>query len=263
MQARVEDGGVLLERVLGAVAVVDVPVEDQDLLEPVSALKVAGEDRDVVEQAEAEGEGALRVVAGRTGEAEPVMEVARHEAVGEGEPCPGRDPRGVEGVPAHPDVGNVEERSAGSAHFLRSGDVLGSVHRFQPLGRAGARPRPAPAPPNQGSRPSRSMVAARRALRSGWPRPGSCRRQAGSYTKPVRRRTAPGAPGAPSGASSPRAGSALTLGSRRAPGGGPVRHPSSRRPLPGAPPLRSGVAAAPTTRHPAACRGRRAPAGWG
>ena len=261
MQARVEDGGVLFERVLGAVAVVDVPVEDQDLLEPVSALEVAGEDRDVVEQAEAEGEGALRVVAGRTGEAEPVMEVARHEAVGEGESRPGRDPRGVEGVPAHPDIGNVEERSAGSAHFFRSGDVLGSVHRFQPLGRAGLgrdrrelpEPRLAPEPVHGGgeARAPLGMAAARIVPEAGRVvhEAGAPENRARGARRAFRRLVSPGRVCAHAGL----------------PAAAPPAAPAPVAPAPA--PRRAaapfGVTAAPTTRRPAACRGRRAPAGWG
>ena len=53
MDARVEDVGRVGEDRLGAVAVVDVPVEDQHPLGAAAVERVRGGDRDVVEQAEA------------------------------------------------------------------------------------------------------------------------------------------------------------------------------------------------------------------
>ena len=57
--------GIGVEGVLGAVAVVDVPVDDQDALDAVGSLGVAGGDDDVVEDAEAHAEVGDGMVAGR------------------------------------------------------------------------------------------------------------------------------------------------------------------------------------------------------
>ena len=65
-----EDGVVAAEDRLGAVAVVDVEVDDRDALEPELGLRVARRDGDVVEEAEAHRPVGERVVAGRADERE-------------------------------------------------------------------------------------------------------------------------------------------------------------------------------------------------
>ncbi len=59
----VEDRRVVLEAVLGAVAVVHVPIEDQDACRAVLRLQGAGGERDVVEEAESHGVAGLGVMA--------------------------------------------------------------------------------------------------------------------------------------------------------------------------------------------------------
>ncbi len=49
MQRNIKHVGVGLKSVLCAVAVVDVPVDDEDSVEAVDQLKVAGGDCDIVE----------------------------------------------------------------------------------------------------------------------------------------------------------------------------------------------------------------------
>jgi hypothetical protein len=61
MRRHVEDGWVAIEHLLGAVAVVDVPVDDGDAGEAAGA-RMGGGDRHVVEQAEAHGLRSPRVV---------------------------------------------------------------------------------------------------------------------------------------------------------------------------------------------------------
>src|SRR5207245_1687398 len=72
VDAEIKNRWVLLEGVLRAVAVVDVPVDDQDALAPALGLEPPREDRDVVEQAETERERTLGVVSGRPDEPETV-----------------------------------------------------------------------------------------------------------------------------------------------------------------------------------------------
>ena len=59
-----EDGVVVVEGVLGAVAVVDVPIDDEDFADAIFFLGVAGGDGDVVEDAESAAAGLGGVVAG-------------------------------------------------------------------------------------------------------------------------------------------------------------------------------------------------------
>src|SRR5581483_3611276 len=70
VQGRVEDGVVRPEDVLRAVAVVDVEVDDRDARGVARGLHGPGGDRDVVQQAEAEGGDRRRVVTGRADERE-------------------------------------------------------------------------------------------------------------------------------------------------------------------------------------------------
>src|SRR5205814_6698397 len=66
----VQHGVVAPEDLLGAVAVMDVPVEDRDPLEPEGRLRVTGGDRGAVEDAEAHRAARERMVARRPRERE-------------------------------------------------------------------------------------------------------------------------------------------------------------------------------------------------
>ena len=72
MRRDVEDVRVVEERVLGAVSVVDVPVDDRDPLE-AARTRVRRCDRDVVEQAEAHRVVRPRVMPGRPHEGDPSL----------------------------------------------------------------------------------------------------------------------------------------------------------------------------------------------
>src|SRR6185312_1806497 len=76
MQGDRQDARVVVEGVLGAVAVVDVPVDDRDPLEAVDGAHVLDRDRDVGEDAEAAPFVALGVVAGRPVQRVGVVDVA-------------------------------------------------------------------------------------------------------------------------------------------------------------------------------------------
>ena len=77
----VEDGRVVPKGGLGAVAVMDVPIDDGDTLRAVRALRVAGGDGDGGEEAETHRPVGLGVVAGRADRAEGVGDHARHHRV--------------------------------------------------------------------------------------------------------------------------------------------------------------------------------------
>ena len=72
-----QHGRVVEEDLLGAVAVVDVPVDDRHPAEAALALRPARRDRRVVEEAEAHRRVALGVVAGRAQDRERVVDCAR------------------------------------------------------------------------------------------------------------------------------------------------------------------------------------------
>src|SRR5881296_2914530 len=72
MGAEVEHRAISVEDILRPVAVVDVPVGNQDAADAVFSLRVAGADGDVVEDAEAHAFGRRCVVSRRTDDAEGV-----------------------------------------------------------------------------------------------------------------------------------------------------------------------------------------------
>jgi hypothetical protein len=123
--AGVEDVGAALEEVLGAVAVVDVVVEDGD---PGGALaaEVLGGHRHVVEEAEAHGEGALGMVSGRAdgGEGRP----GGQRELGRPEGRLDRGPGSGEGAVRQRVVRRVEERVAALDGPPEALDVLRIVN---------------------------------------------------------------------------------------------------------------------------------------
>jgi hypothetical protein len=121
-----EHRGVVVEQVLGAVAVVDVPVDDHHPLDPVPALQVARRHRDVVEQAEAHRPVGLGVVTGRAHAGEPVVDLAGHDRVNQGEHPAGGQAGGVMGGRRHPGVGVEREALVVRArrHLAQVGRVV-------------------------------------------------------------------------------------------------------------------------------------------
>ena len=78
---KIQDPGVFVERVLGPVAVVQVPVHDEDPLHPVDLDRMHGPDGDVVEDAEPRRAACLGMVARRPHEGKGVAQVALDDAV--------------------------------------------------------------------------------------------------------------------------------------------------------------------------------------
>ncbi len=100
VRREVEDRGVLPEGVLRAVAVVEVPVDDEDPLGRPGELERARRDRDVVEEAESHGTARLRVMAGRTDERQAVREPSAGDARREIDEAPRGQARRARGVAA-------------------------------------------------------------------------------------------------------------------------------------------------------------------
>ena len=76
-----EDIGAVLQHVLGAVAVVDIEVDDGDAVQAVVLDEVVGCQGDVAEQAKAHGFAGLGVVSGRADGTEGVVDLAGHDHV--------------------------------------------------------------------------------------------------------------------------------------------------------------------------------------
>ena len=62
-----------VENILGAVAVVNIPIDDGDAVDAIAVLRITGGDGDVVEQAEAHAAICRSVMAGRADDAEGVL----------------------------------------------------------------------------------------------------------------------------------------------------------------------------------------------
>ena len=85
MRTEKEDRGIIIERVLRPVAMVDIPIHDQHTAEPMAALEVSGGNRDIIEQAEPHRMVPLGVMARRTDRAEGIVHSVRHNRVRRGQ----------------------------------------------------------------------------------------------------------------------------------------------------------------------------------
>ena len=123
MQRDREHRRVVEEDLLGPVAVVHVPVDDRHARDPALALRPAGGDRDVVDEAEAHRRVALGVVAGRAQEHEGVVELAvEHRLDRAQQPAGGEQHRGVRPRPGPRAVADLHPLPAGHRREHR-GDV--------------------------------------------------------------------------------------------------------------------------------------------
>ncbi len=135
----VEHAGIVVEAPLRPVAVMHVPIDDQQPLEAVACAQVARADGDVVEQAKAHGPIRLGVVAGRPNEREAVVDVARHDRVEDREVAAGGEARGLVRPRRRRGVG-VEGEEPLPRRRHDPLDVLAAVIQRQLAG--GRRPRP-------------------------------------------------------------------------------------------------------------------------
>ena len=152
---------------LGAVSVMDVEIEDQDLVHTVRALEITRRNRHVVEQAEAERHALLGMVSGWAAECEAVLDV-----------LPPRCDRPARG-PARREPGHVRCSGERSRRRPRRGTARRSG-RSAPRGQCN--PRRAPSR----SMPDPAMVASTAR---------GCRTSRGLRARPSWRRDAPFAPG--------------------------------------------------------------------
>ena len=117
MHGEVEDGGVLLEQVLGAVPVMDIPVHDEHSGQSGVAER-AGGDGDVVEEAKPHGEPALGVMSGRTHGGEASLHLARGDRAGQGKDRSRREAGDLRAARADGGVPGVEQAGAPRHHRL-------------------------------------------------------------------------------------------------------------------------------------------------
>ena len=132
MSAHVEHGRVFLERVLRAVAVVHVPIEDQNLVETMLLLQITRCNSDIVEQAESECLIVLRVMARRTGKRESVLHVTRDDLVGDLLGAPDCEQGNVVGFSRDTDVHDIQKWKLLPAGITCPCNECAAVHAFYP-----------------------------------------------------------------------------------------------------------------------------------
>ena len=96
VQADIENTGIAFEAVLRPVPMMDVPVQNNDLLQPVFLLQITGGDRNVVEQAEAKCDVSLGVMARRSDQSKAVICFTLDHGIGQGKHAAGGQQRDLE-----------------------------------------------------------------------------------------------------------------------------------------------------------------------
>jgi hypothetical protein len=81
VQTDIQDRGILFKDVLGSIAMVDVPIEDGYLRQPVIALRVSCTNGNVIKEAETHGPVALGMMSRRSDGTECRVDVAVGETV--------------------------------------------------------------------------------------------------------------------------------------------------------------------------------------
>ena len=176
VQAHVEDVRVGLERVLDAVAVVGVEVEDEHPAAPVRLLPVARRDDGVVEEAEAERPRALGVVPGGAHRAEGERRAAGLDQVDRGRAGAGGEQGRLVGGLADLVVAVIEPLAPGERRLLEAQQVLLVVRGEQGLPAGGARVAPRSARRPSAPARSRPHTAVTRSRVSGCPPHVACSR---------------------------------------------------------------------------------------
>ena len=154
-----------VEDVVGPVAVVDVPVEDQHALEPVAVDRVPRGDRHVVEQAEPHRPRDLGVVAGRAMQRNAARRTRLQRSASTSPTAPPAACSAASNESGAGDGVEVEIAAARGTELLDRTDVAGGMHRLDQRSRARARLAHLPAQPVAAS--SSCSIAVIRAARSG------------------------------------------------------------------------------------------------
>ena len=141
MRRDVQDARVLVENILGAVAVVHVVIHDHDAAELVRIEQVARGDRDVVQQAEAHAARGRGVMAGRAHERDAVVHLPPLHGIRERDARAGGQQRDLVRVRRDVRVG-VETAAAPGAQLGQALQVARLVRRGCLLGRGRAEVQP-------------------------------------------------------------------------------------------------------------------------
>ena len=120
---------VAAENVFGAVAVMHVEIDDGDALEAMLLERVHGGDGDVVEQAEAHGAAAHRMVPRRAHAAKGAVRLPVQHQVGGKHRRAGRVQRGVPGMRIHR---GIRVQMNGAALRRAGADMADVFHRMHP-----------------------------------------------------------------------------------------------------------------------------------
>ncbi len=123
VRAEIEDGTVLVEDLLGAVAVVHVPVDDQHLADAVLPLRISGGDAGVVENAKAHAAFGRGMMSRRTHQAEGIVRLAAEHGVDADARRAGCIVGRRERVAAYPSVARAELRGTRFNLFPRQRQV--------------------------------------------------------------------------------------------------------------------------------------------
>ena len=134
----IEDIWIFVERVLGAVAVVHVPVENHHPLQALLGLEGPRRDRHVVEQAEAHGVIRLGVVARGTHGGQTVSQLTAGDATGQFDTGPGGEQGDVVALGADVGVG-VEAQGGLLRGLFHPGQVVRRVDPQDLIGSRGTR----------------------------------------------------------------------------------------------------------------------------
>ena len=112
VRAHIENAGILFEQMLGAIAVVYIPVNDENFFEIVLVLQVAGGNRDVVKKTKPQRGIVLGMVTGWANECEAVIGTAVCDFIGQVQDRACGKAGNIKGLGRNGDVGRVEIREA-------------------------------------------------------------------------------------------------------------------------------------------------------
>ena len=112
MRAHIENAGILFEQMLGAIAVVYIPVNDENFFEIVLVLQVAGGNRDVVKKTKPQRGIVLGMVTGWANECEAVIDAAMCDLIGQVQYRACGKARNLKGLGRNGHIGRVEIREA-------------------------------------------------------------------------------------------------------------------------------------------------------
>ncbi len=90
VRAEKQNRGIVVERMLRAVPMVHIPIDDHDAFQSMLLLKIPRGDGHVIEQAEPHGPIPLRMVSGRPYRAEGILHPPRHDGIRRGQRAAGR-----------------------------------------------------------------------------------------------------------------------------------------------------------------------------